>query len=154
MTIKILALDQALSTGWAFLDGDRVESGVFSIKSDKVCERYDMFESEILRMIRVYYPDLIIFEKAHMRNYNTTKFAMGLITRIEEICSLCDIDYTDVHTGTLKKDMAGHGKASKADMIKKANEIFNKEITSDDEADALLMAEWARRAYLIAEGTL
>ena len=150
--MRILAIDPGTKTGWAFSDGETslLESGTNVLKlraGEAKTMRYIRFSKWLDDMFLLMNPDLVIFEKTHMRGYEATKFMMNLIGRIETACNERSVPYTDVHTGTLKKFATGHGKGSKAEMMRLVAEKHNFIVDSDDEADAIHMLDYARENY-------
>ena len=154
--MKILALDCGLSTGFAVYFGDmkgRIESGVQTFKAQRGESpgiRFLYFRTWIERMINRIKPDLVVYEMSIRRGGAATELQIGMTTRVQEMCSVLKTDYTKVNLSTVKKYATGSGRASKQDMIKAANELFksqkriqDREITSDDEADAIMILAWA-----------
>jgi Holliday junction resolvasome RuvABC endonuclease subunit len=148
--MKILALDLGTKTGWAMLEGGRIESGV-QISDVKRGEspgmRYIRF-NRWLEEIADPKPDVIVFEQAHHRGGAATETAAGFSTRVLEFCARHGIEHSSVHSATLKKFATGSGRAEKADMIARARERFKPDLADDNEADALWILEWARREIL------
>ncbi|MBW2106965.1 MAG: hypothetical protein JRI26_13345 [Deltaproteobacteria bacterium] len=153
--MKIIAIDPGLSTGWAvwFSNVGRIESGVQTFKTrrgESPGMRYLYFRTWLDRMLNRIRPDLIIYEMSHLRGGAATQIQVGLTSRIEETCSILKTDYMKVNSTAIKKFITGSGRASKEEMIKAANELFKnqkrspgREITSDDEADAVCILAWA-----------
>ena len=152
--MKILAIDPGLSPGWAvfFSESDRIESGVQVFRArrgESPGMRYLYFRTWLDRILNRIKPDLIVYEMSHLRGGAATQIQVGLTSRIEEICSVLKTDYMKVHSGAVKKFITGSGRANKEDMIAAANKIFQnqkrspgREITSDDEADAVCILAW------------
>lgn len=69
----------------------------------------------------------------------------SLLAVVEMFAARCAIPMTPVHIATAKKT-AGHGRFSKQQMIDAARERWNLALVNDDEADAMWVAETARRA--------
>lgn len=149
--MNILAIDQALHTGWASLKDGHIESGSIWFKAERSESRgirFLKFRQWLNRMIDLVEPNIVVYEQTHMRGGAATEVAYGFTTRIQERCSELDIEYTAVHSGTLKKFTTGSGAASKADMIKAAEKMYNKNLNNDDdEADALCLLAYARDKY-------
>ena len=61
---------------------------------------------------------------------------------IKQYCFYYGWKYVEVPPTTLKKWATGSGKASKGDMIEAANVYANGVVTSDDEADAILLRQY------------
>ena len=148
--MNLLSIDPGTSCGWASLSAGRVESGVhqFSLgRGDSPGMRFIRFNSWLSEMIALGKPELIIYERPHLRGGYATDLLVGFATRIQEACAVTGIECEAVHSATLKKSACGSGRADKAMMILKARERFSKDVTSDDEADALNLL------WLAMEGT-
>ena len=148
--MNILALDCGTKTGWASFDGGRIESGVqdFSLKrGESKGIRFLRFNKWLDAMVKLTYPQVVVYELAHFRGGHATEILVGMTTRIEEFCEGNNIEYGSVHSATLKKFATGSGKANKQDMMKAAALEFGRVIDSDDEADALLILAWAREEF-------
>lgn len=148
--MNILALDCGTNTGWASEVDGRIESGVqdFSLKrGESKGIRFLRFNTWLKIMLELVKPHIVVYEMAHLRGGHATEILVGMTTRIEEFCESKNIEYSSVHSAMLKKFSTGSGKANKEDMIKAATLKFGRVIDSDDEADALLILEWARQEF-------
>lgn len=145
MTLGILALDLATSTGWAFRDRNGVvTSGVqtFDVRrgespgmrflrcrrwlaevlqpspvrvGDRACSWDVEGDRALVRMSREV--DVIAYEKAHHRGGHATACLVGLATVVQEEAARLGIDLAPIATATLKKHATGRGNASKDEMI-------------------------------------
>ena len=149
--MNILALDCGTKTGWASIADGRIESGVqdFSLKrGESKGIRFLRFNTWLDSMVKLTYPQVVVYELAHFRGGHATEILVGMTTRIEEFCESNNIEYSSIHSMTLKKFATGKGRANKEDMINVAREKFNKpDLSSDDEADALHVLAWAREEF-------
>lgn len=148
--MNILALDCGTNTGWASEVDGRIESGVqdFSLKrGESKGIRFLRFNTWLKIMLELVKPHIVVYEMAHLRGGHATEILVGMTTRIEEFCEGKNIEYSSVHSAMLKKFSTGSGKANKEDMMKAASLKFGRLIDSDDEADALLILEWARQEF-------
>lgn len=150
--MRILALDLGTKTGWAWSDGEgRIESGVNVLplrKDESPGMRFVRFRKWFDDMCLLVRPDFVICEKPHLRGFGPTHVLINFLGRVEEECAIREIEHTTVHTGTLKKHATGSGKASKEDMLDTAKAKYPRKIIFDDnEADALLMLDFARDNY-------
>jgi len=148
--MNILAIDQATKTGWASnYDGD-IHSGVVDF-STKRNESKGMIYVNLRKWLsdgHFYIPrDLIIFEQPHNRGGAPTQIGNGLVAIIQAFAAENGIDYTDVHSGTLKKFTTGKGNATKADMMAWFKDKIGRDPISDDEADAMAMLYYAMDKY-------
>jgi len=148
--MRILALDLALTTGWAHSKNDSHESGTFTIdqkRGESPGMRYIRFNSWLEAMLNGIGPTIVIYEQAHHRGGAATEIAFGLITRVQEACSARGIEYQKLHSVTLKKFATGRGRASKDDILETARERWGRNVQDHNEADALWMLEWAKEEY-------
>ena len=88
---------------------------------------------------------LIIYEMPHFRGGPATDVLVGMATRIQEFGALYGIEYTPVHSATLKKFATGSGRASKESMLSRAREEWGEHVIDDNEADALFLMDYARK---------
>lgn len=145
---KILAIDPGTHCGWGLLDGENIISGVWdiSVKRD---------ESRGMRLIRLRNKlneigkvDLLVFEvsKSHMSSLaaEVAGEIRGLITTW---CHDMAIEYKGIHYSLIKRHATGKGNANKDAMVKAAEVKFNKKFEYNDEADALLLLDYARNEF-------
>jgi len=91
--------------------------------------------------------DLYIYEMAHHRGGPATELCVGFTTRIIEEAARRDAQHIGIHTATLKKWATGSGKASKEQMMKKAELIWGVVPDTHDIADALLLLAYGMVHY-------
>ena len=148
--MNILALDCGTKTGYAtnLLNGEG--SGVVDFKP-KAREsggmRFLRFASWLSEMFDLVKPGLVVYEMPHNRGGSATEVLNGMVAIVQKECASRGIEYTTVHSATLKKFATGSGRAGKEDMIHKATEVFNKRILDDNEADALWLLEYAKEEF-------
>jgi hypothetical protein len=149
--MKILALDIATKTGWAYRINGKIISGVedFSLKrGDSPGMRYIYFD-KWLSEFSTQEDLMIVYEQPNHRGGAATEVLVGLVTHMQSFCAPRGFDHAAVEISVLKKHAAGKGNASKEEMIAAANEILNGQrsepITSDDEADAICLLNYAER---------
>lgn len=148
--MNILAIDPGTKCGWASLVDGRIESGVqnFSLKrGESKGIRFLRFNTWLVGMLDLIKPHVVVYEMAHFRGGSATEILVGMTTRIEEFCEERRIEYSSVHSATLKKFATGSGRANKEDMMKAAGLKYERIIDTDDEADALLILAWAREEF-------
>lgn len=147
--MKILALDLGTKTGWALGEKIAERSFLYSGVQDFSLKRG---ESEGMRNLRFdrwleamfveqSRPDLVVYEMPHHRGGAATAVLGGMVGILLAKCAEHHIEYTKVHSSTLKKYATGSGRASKEEMVKRAALKFDKPILDDNEADALHL--WA-----------
>lgn len=138
--MNLLAIDPGTRLGWASFAHGHVESGVHEFalgRGDSPGMRFLRFRNWLADMLTMAKPELVIFERPHMRGGFATDLLVGFVTRIQEACAERGIECQAVHSATLKKSACGSGRADKSMMVKAASERFGKPVTDDNEADAL-----------------
>lgn len=151
--MRILALDLGTKTGWAFgttKDSDRVYSGVqdFSLKrGESPGMRLLNFDKWVYEILTKHKPKMVAYEMPHQRGGYATQLLLGMLGILHVACTKAGIEYSSVHSATLKKFATGSGRASKEDMISVAILKFDREIIDDNEADALHILGWARSNF-------
>lgn len=145
----ILGLDLGTNCGWAVLDGKRrVDSGTWKLGTEK---RYSAFQYELgstLLTMDEMDPDFAVaYESVHNhRGYRAAHVYGGLLACVEmEAESWPDrINFHPIGVGTWKKATVGHGRAGKPDVMQWAKRRFRYTPKTQDEADALGVADAAR----------
>jgi len=152
---EILSLDLGRSTGWCLYDSDapiELESGTFTVPLERGESKGMMFlrwRRWLTGMIKTEAPELVVYEMPHCRGGAATDTLVGMSTRIMEVCERFGVQYTPVHSATLKKFATGTGRGDKLDMIRAAqNRRPNYKFIDDNEADAYLLALYARENIL------
>lgn len=151
--MKILALDLATKTGWAFWDGTRIESGMQDFTKQRgesngmLFVKFNRWLGEFSRTGNR--PELIVYEQTFAAFGKggggfMTEISIGLITRVQEFCVVHGIDHSALHNATLKKWATGAGNAKKEAMKLEASRRAGRTISDDNEADAYLLALWAK----------
>lgn len=140
--MKVLALDLATTTGFAFRDdsGD-ICSGTetFQVKrGESPGIRFLRFARWLAKMHTSHHFDVVSFERPHHRGGPSTEVLVGLATRAQEFAAEHDLEHSTVETSTLKLWATGRGNAGKPDMVEAAQK-WVPGVESDDEADAILV---------------
>jgi len=146
----ILALDCATKTGWCLWDkGGVVESGTEDFSKQRGESNGMMFLRFRIWLTKMLLRDinLVIYEQAHHRGGAATEICVNLTGRVQEMCEELRIEYTTIHTATLKKWATGCGNADKGEMMVRAGIELGRRPVDDNEADAVLMAKWASEKY-------
>ena len=155
--VRILALDLGTRTGWAFSDGKRIESGVqvFDLqRGESPGMRFIAFMRWLDKMFEMTAFGLCAFEQSHHRGGYATHLGENLVGRVEEFCAQMKIEHASVHSATLKKWITGKGNADKSALMIEANHRFpDRNVTDQDEADALCVLAWAMDKYDPEVGT-
>jgi len=149
--VNILALDCGTKTGWATNAGGSIKSGVqdFSLKrGESTGMQLLRFETWLKTMLIFTDAKMIVYESAHMRKYATAIISLqSYITALILLCEKEGIKYEPVESKVIKKHATGKGNAKKEAMLRVAQELFGQHIESQDEADALLILDWAREEF-------
>lgn len=143
----ILGLDPANHTGYAHSDGFR---GVLPIGS-----RFDRFPGQRLIRLRdwlretlaIHRTQLIAAEDASFGSPNPSVQAQHNELRgvIQMVAAEYSISVKLFAPSTIKAFAAGHGHATKADMIRAVKRHWGIDVLSDDEADAIAIMHLAQR---------
>lgn len=149
--IKILALDLATKTGWAYGETEDshvcVHSGVqdFSLKrGESGGMRLLHFDRWIYQMLAETDPKVVVYETPHHQGGHATEVLLGLVGILQKAACEAKVEYSSVHSATLKKFATGSGRASKEEMKIRAIQRFARQVVDDNEADALHIWDWAR----------
>jgi len=147
----ILGLDIASKTGYSFYDTKKkkvLKSGIIDLtkkrgeSSGMLFLKFRTWINEVASTLSI---DLVAYEQSHHRGGASTEITVNLTGRIQEICAQYNIDYTTIHSGTLKKFATGKGNADKDEMKAKASKIIGREVVDDNEADAIHISMWAEK---------
>ena len=148
--MNILALDCATRTGWALWDkGKLIESGVQDFTKRRGDSNGILFLNFRIWLTRMLLNNitLVVYEQAHHRGGAATEICVNLTGRVQEMCSELKIEYTTVHSNTLKKWATGDGRADKGEMMVQAGNILGRKPIDSNEADAVMMAAYASENY-------
>lgn len=147
---KILSLDMAGNTGWAFQSQDgSVASGVTPFLGTlNPGSRWLRFNSWLDAWSDLK-PDLIVYEEPIMvfkhRQGLGQGFGFEAILRLH--CARNELRCEGVNISVLKKWATGYGNATKWQMVTFARQI-DPEVSDDNQADAILLLEYARKRIL------
>ncbi len=144
----MLCLDCATKTGWSiYNDGKLVESGVQDFKK-KRGESNGMLFLKFRKWLTDLSIssgrfDLIVYEQASHRGGAATEICVNLTGRVQEFAEEHAINFSHVRPSELKKHATGKGNAGKPEMMDAAEFVLGRAPLDDNEADAVLMGEWA-----------
>jgi hypothetical protein len=163
----IVALDLATCTGYALGDGSRLpEVGHIRLPPVIEGERGNTFDKlrwfvmdKITKARGLGRDVMVVVEKPilpkafikggriiYPTNLETTMLLQGMVAIVEQLCYEQEVDIEAVDVPTVKKMLAGHGGADKADMVHVARKC-GLTITVDDEADAFAIFLCALQTY-------
>lgn len=147
---RALALDMAMTTGYAILDRGQVRAGCYNIPTakkgrktlpdDHMGKRLLDFETWVHNILSKLQPNVVFFEEAggHYQNQSAARMAYAQWGAMVMRAAHFNIPIVGVRNTTLKKYAAGNGRAQKEDMIHAAKQKFpDVEIPDDNAADAV-----------------
>lgn len=151
--MKILAIDPATLTGFAWGDGKKIYSGVWSLGSDPHAgSRMLRLAEEIRALHRSRGFEAIAFEEASYGagarkgkgiQWSAIVLHNKLRGAIEMVAAELLVKCFPVAPATIKAFVAGNGKATKADVIRAVELHFGIVAQDDNEADAIAILFWA-----------
>ena len=138
--MNILALDAASKTGWAIYRDGEIITGV----QDFSKRRGDSNGMVYLRLIGwleslPFKPDVVYFEQPHHRGAGTA-LLLGLAAHVQSWAMRHGAEYTEVHTGTVKKAVGCASKEAVMDWFRKE---YRRDPQTDDESDAAALLHYA-----------
>jgi crossover junction endodeoxyribonuclease RuvC len=151
---RILALDMSSQCGWAFQSEDgSIASGVTpflgTLNPGHRWLRFDQW----LNLPSFEQLNLIVYEEpiVHFKHRNGLGFGYGFEAILRLHCARKEIRCEGVNISTLKKWSTGDGRADKFKMVRFARQI-KPDVSDDNEADAILLLEYARKRILKLKG--
>ena len=141
--MNILALDCASKTGWAYKGPGQIVYGVQDFTKRRG-ESNGMVYLKLVGWLEKNFCDanVIYYEQPHQRGGGTS-LLIGMVSHVESWATSHGIEFTAVHTGTLKKGTVGKGNASKDDMMDWFREQTGHDPQDDNEADAYALLRFA-----------
>lgn len=144
--MKILALDLGSTTGWAFVEDDKVLNfGEQYFPGDRPARLFK-FHDWYHRKIHEFTPEVVIFERPFCRGLHATRSLWGAAGIVEAETYGQGLPSLDIVPSTLKKWATGSGRASKDDMIVAAETLIDysvSEVLGEHEADAIILGLYA-----------
>lgn len=133
-----LALDQALTTGWAIRDdsGEIYFGHVRLRQTRHPGSVFAHFRAWLLKMVEDWEPDKIVCECPVGKFYKAVQMGAGLRAVVAQVAEECGLPFDDVAPKSVKKHITGNGNASKTDMLKRIRELGH-DVGTSDEADAV-----------------
>lgn len=135
--MKILGIDHGKNTGFGFIDGGKLTSyGRLVIDGESTGDKMLKFYSYIYDLVEICKPDIIVAEMPnHLRNAKTSRTLIGYYMIIHLIATMKGINIVEAHPTSLKKVVAGDGRASKEDVAKAIAKIHDVDIENILEHD-------------------
>ena len=142
--------------GWAFIHADgQMASGVTPFLTTlNPGSRWVRFYSWLEAWADAK-PELIVYEEPitvfkHKRGLGT---GYGFEAILQLFCAQHEIQCIGVNISTLKKWSTGDGRADKFKMVRFAREVKT-DVSDDNEADAILLLEYAKKKILKEKGAV
>jgi Holliday junction resolvasome RuvABC endonuclease subunit len=136
--IKSLGIDVGkLHIGFAFIDDFEEITTHYTFQS------LLWLKSEVLSWIDRYNPDIVISCRP-IRFIPVVAFQSKLIAIIELCCQIREVPFYEGIDSQCKKEVIGSGSAKKDDILIWAASEYGFDNITQDEADALMMAAFAR----------
>ena len=153
-----LFLDLGTSTGWCSDDGTTLVSGTLSFKNDRFeggGMRYLRFREWLTKFERTAgRPSAVYFEEVRAHVGTTAAHVYGgFLAILTAWCEEREIPYRGVSVQDIKEAVTGK-RSGKKDAVIAAVKVLGHLPTNDDEADAIALAYWRRRARHSDDGTV
>ena len=141
----VMGIDVGLKMGVAILDAfDGSLVSVYTVRSKTASDtRLDAVEGELGRVFHRYNLQAVSIEKPYGANKNGLFPLAEMIGVGKRFCRRMKIPYATPHLAFMKKLATGNGRCDKSAMIAAAKKRWGGDYT-DNEADALWVAEWGR----------
>jgi len=145
-----IGIDPGTSCGWAVLDehGARLDSGAWDLRSrshEGGGMRYLRARRHLCDLLDCY-PRATVGYELVRRHAGTSAAHVygGLVATVQAVCEERGVPYTGLPVGSVKLHATGHGAASKGAMRAAATGRWGVTCDTDDEADALWIADALR----------
>ena len=147
MPKRILALDIANTTGYAWTDGDRLLSGVwrFTTKTKQSPGmRFLHFQDVLAAFHKNTGFDAVYYEQVRRHlGVDAAHVYGGYESHLMAFCDRNQVEYQGIDVGAIKKHATGKGNADKAAMVAAAK-ARGWRVEDDNEADALWILDLVR----------
>ena len=135
--MKLIALDPSTTAmGYAYEGG----SGVLRAKGVRP-QRLWMMQAELLRLLEITWADTVIYYRPFARGADATRCGWGIAGVIEALAFARLAAVMDITEGTVRKFYNFPKKAPREELKAFARQLAG--VTSDDEADAILLYRYA-----------
>lgn len=140
--MRVLAIDPGSASGWYFTDGDTIRLTTFVVtrKATKGQRLKQFFKyGRTFKDI-----DHLIYEDPYVASFKSARFQYAMTGLIEILAAEHSAELTVLHPTTLKKFATGTGRATKDEMIARAQEECDVSVNDEHQADAY----WLYRLWL------
>jgi Holliday junction resolvasome RuvABC endonuclease subunit len=143
-----IGIDPATSCGWAVLSpgGTRIASGRWQLerrRGDGAGMLYVRFERLFRELLAGYPGAIVAYEQVANHHVGSAHVGLGIMAHLQRICEELVVPYSGMSPATIKRHATGKGVAKKESMVAAAVARWG-EVSGDDEADALFIADAAR----------
>jgi len=148
--------------GEDFVNPQYLASGIFGLaRNDEEQETYSAYKMRLIPntvevfqdLLDEHQPDLVVFEFLPVANVGAASgqrlLAFAVATSAQTLCELNGVPWTEITAVTVKKQMTGAGKSTKAQVKRAVLEVFpdlksNKYLADETDALAIPLA-WTKR---------
>lgn len=156
MTRLVMGIDPSTSsTGWAVIEvTDKLsllKYGTIKPKSSlKAHQKLKFIYDNLYHICNElgYCPDVLVIEDQYFRFADATKAVLRVRGIVELFAATQEMELHLLYPVTVKKEFAGSGKATKQQVIDAVKDIYNVEVNTDDEADAIAIAHMMGKEVL------
>lgn len=148
--MNILSLDLGTHYGWACTVSGEIHSGHMKSKVSRFeggGMRFMVFRKHlntIRNQVMNTYIDAVYFEEVRRhKGVDAAHVYGGFLAVLTAWCEDNSIPYAGVPVGTIKKHATGNGGASKNMVMNAVSKRLGKDVTDDNEADALALLYYA-----------
>lgn len=163
-TPGVLGLDPANHCGWCWTDGKSLASGVWLLSHGERARtgehpgrRIRALVGQIKIAARDRQVSLVAYEDAAFGSHNPRQKTdhAELAGAIRLASYDLGLPCATANPATLKKWLTGSGKADKRQVMAAVERMFGVRCQSDDEADAIMVAQWGltQRRFSLMEAT-
>ena len=135
--MNILALDLGTHLGYAILREKEIISGTKKLKNKTFGQRFSEFIKWLYQILDCYEIEKVYFERVRRHLGTEAGHIYGAFMYIlAAVCEAHQIPYEGCEVGEIKKYIAGHGRATKDDIVKAVSNLgFSP--ADDNQADAI-----------------
>lgn len=140
---KVLSLDIATATGICWTDGTRHIVRSWKLTKNNQGQAIIDLQRELRGIIVELGCTLVVFEDASFgasRQMRTMAFHNALRGAIESVCTMLDLQFWKYAPTSIKKHIAGNGRADKEQVRRAVERLFGIVTANDNESDAAAMA--------------
>lgn len=149
--VTFIGIDPGTQCGWAVLSagGERIASGNWNLaprRHEGGGMRFVRLERYLAELLDTYGEQAQVGYEEVRRHLGTDAAHIygGIVATLTRVCEARSVPYMGVPVGTVKKRATGKGNAVKVAMMEAAQARWGWPVATDNEADALWIAEVLR----------